>query len=76
MVVGDFTIFLNTDRAYGKNIFLMLMFLCADICIHVGEEYETKTRGHKHKPPAKELGKGVHHILSHQLSEDAHPSDL
>ncbi|GKD66443.1 probable amino-acid racemase [Tanacetum coccineum] len=31
-----------------------------------GEEYETKTRGHKHKPPARALGEGVYHILRHQ----------
>ncbi|GKC57887.1 probable amino-acid racemase, partial [Tanacetum coccineum] len=28
-----------------------------------GEEYETKTRGHRHKPPTRALGEGVYRIL-------------
>ncbi|GKB86283.1 probable amino-acid racemase, partial [Tanacetum coccineum] len=35
-----------------------------------GEEYETKTRGHRHKPPARELGEGVYRILRHQHKMD------
>nr|GEW36619.1 probable amino-acid racemase [Tanacetum cinerariifolium] len=35
-----------------------------------GEEYETKTRGHRHKPPARALGEGVYRILRHQHKKD------
>ncbi|GJV44304.1 hypothetical protein Tco_1428840 [Tanacetum coccineum] len=38
--------------------------------IHEKEEYETKTRGHRHKPPARALGEGVYHILRHQHKKD------
>ncbi|XP_059645082.1 uncharacterized protein LOC132286724 [Cornus florida] len=30
-----------------------------------GEEYETKTRGRRHKPPARALGEGIYRILRH-----------
>ncbi|XP_024971534.1 uncharacterized protein LOC112510367 isoform X2 [Cynara cardunculus var. scolymus] len=32
-----------------------------------GEEYDTKTRGHRHKPPARALGEGVYRILKHHI---------
>ncbi|PWA94782.1 hypothetical protein CTI12_AA056190 [Artemisia annua] len=35
-----------------------------------GEEYETKTRGHRHNPPARALGEGVYRILRHQHKKD------
>ncbi|KMS97123.1 hypothetical protein BVRB_7g177890 [Beta vulgaris subsp. vulgaris] len=34
-----------------------------------GEEYETATRGHRHKPNARALGEGVYRILRHKYSE-------
>lgn len=33
-----------------------------------GEEYDTATRGHRHRSPARALGEGVYRILRHQLS--------
>ncbi|XP_019095082.1 PREDICTED: uncharacterized protein LOC104756000 isoform X2 [Camelina sativa] len=33
-----------------------------------GEEYETKTRGHRHKPPARAVGEGIYRILRHKPS--------
>nr|XP_043617657.1 uncharacterized protein LOC122589427 [Erigeron canadensis] len=32
-----------------------------------GEEYDTKTRGHRHKPPARALGEGMYRILRHHV---------
>ena len=32
----------------------------------MAEEYETATRGHRHKPPARALAEGVYRILRHQ----------
>ncbi|KAK9057443.1 hypothetical protein SSX86_022278 [Deinandra increscens subsp. villosa] len=37
-----------------------------------GEEYDTKTRGHRHKPAARALGEGVYRILKHQKSKKTH----
>ncbi|XP_056685462.1 uncharacterized protein [Spinacia oleracea] len=34
-----------------------------------GEEYDTATRGHRHKPSARALGEGVYRILRHKYSE-------
>ncbi|KAI3704275.1 hypothetical protein L1987_74491 [Smallanthus sonchifolius] len=34
-----------------------------------GEEYDTKTRGHRHKPAARALGQGVYRILKHHSGE-------
>lgn len=34
------------------------------ICL--SEEYETKTRGHRHKPPARAVGEGIYRILRHK----------
>ncbi|KAF2590153.1 hypothetical protein F2Q70_00040133 [Brassica cretica] len=31
-----------------------------------GEEYQTKTRGHRHKPPARAVGEGIYRILRHK----------
>ncbi|VVA91573.1 unnamed protein product [Arabis nemorensis] len=31
-----------------------------------GEDYETKTRGHRHKPPARAVGEGIYRILRHK----------
>ncbi|KAL6525419.1 hypothetical protein OROHE_015726 [Orobanche hederae] len=33
-----------------------------------GEEYETSTRGHRHKPKSRALGEGVYRILRHKYS--------
>ncbi|KAG2268450.1 hypothetical protein Bca52824_063005 [Brassica carinata] len=30
------------------------------------EEYQTKTRGHRHKPPARAVGEGIYRILRHK----------
>ncbi|KAJ6819783.1 uncharacterized protein M6B38_401250 [Iris pallida] len=35
-----------------------------------GEEYDTATRGHRHKPPARALAEGVYRILRHQPSNN------
>ncbi|CAF2258206.1 unnamed protein product [Brassica napus] len=31
-----------------------------------GEEYQTKTRGHRHNPPARAVGEGIYRILRHK----------
>ncbi|ESQ35135.1 hypothetical protein EUTSA_v10009697mg [Eutrema salsugineum] len=33
-----------------------------------GEEYETKTRGQRHNPPARAVGEGIYRILRHKPS--------
>lgn len=35
-----------------------------------GEEYDTATRGHRRKPPARALAEGVYRILRHQLGSN------
>ncbi|XP_071742471.1 uncharacterized protein [Rutidosis leptorrhynchoides] len=35
-----------------------------------GEEYDTKTRGHRHKPPARPLAEGFYRILRHHHTKD------
>lgn len=35
-----------------------------------GEEYDTATRGHRHKPSARALGEGVYRILRHKYSNN------
>ncbi|XP_073007455.1 uncharacterized protein [Typha latifolia] len=37
-----------------------------------GEEYDTATRGHRHKPPARALAEGVYRILRHQSGRRTH----
>ncbi|KAJ0914723.1 hypothetical protein HanPSC8_Chr06g0241791 [Helianthus annuus] len=37
-----------------------------------GEEYDTKTRGHRHKPAARALGEGVYRILKHHSGKKMH----
>ncbi|GMN22407.1 hypothetical protein TIFTF001_047430 [Ficus carica] len=37
-----------------------------------GEEYDTATRGHRHKPPARALGEGVYRILRHNPKKRMH----
>ncbi|WOK96348.1 hypothetical protein Cni_G05055 [Canna indica] len=37
-----------------------------------GEEYETATRGHRHKPPARALAEGIYRILRHQSGRQTH----
>ncbi|KAG6495331.1 uncharacterized protein LOC121990026 [Zingiber officinale] len=36
------------------------------------EEYETTTRGHRHKPPARALAEGVYRILRHESRRQMH----
>ncbi|MFS7888361.1 hypothetical protein Hanom_Chr00s000001g01594041 [Helianthus anomalus] len=36
------------------------------------EEYDTKTRGHRHKPAARALGEGVYRILKHHSGKKMH----
>ncbi|EXC33645.1 hypothetical protein L484_013842 [Morus notabilis] len=37
-----------------------------------GEEYDTATRGHRHKPAARALGEGVYRILRHNPKKRMH----
>ncbi|PON60977.1 hypothetical protein PanWU01x14_149450 [Parasponia andersonii] len=37
-----------------------------------GEEYETSTRGHRHKPAASALGEGIYRILRHNPDKRMH----
>ncbi|XP_034695508.1 uncharacterized protein LOC117921667 [Vitis riparia] len=37
-----------------------------------GEEYDTSTRGRRHKPPARALGEGVYRILRHNPGRRMH----
>lgn len=49
---------------------MIYSFFCVDnvkktfICS--AEEYQTKTQGHRHKPPARAVGEGIYRILRHK----------
>ncbi|KAK9099681.1 hypothetical protein Scep_023111 [Stephania cephalantha] len=37
-----------------------------------GEKYDTGTRGHRHKPPARPLGEGIYRLLRHNPGNRTH----
>lgn len=51
---------------------LLLFGYCNQLnsIIYNPEEYDTKTKGHRHKPTARALGEGVYRILRHKYSND------
>ena len=47
-----------------KKKYLFILKKKNFICFE--EEYQTKTRGHRHKPPARAVGEGIYRILRHK----------